>query len=120
MSKKFTFRALLKAIRQNGYTKTKHQFYEWDFGDGTEKKKLVAACAFGQAALNLGVNVDTLCDSYYDAVNNGSDGVIEKTDGDIVYLNDDEDLPMVKIANRVEAWLTNNGYNLDTPFLEVG
>jgi hypothetical protein len=50
--KKITVDDLIDAIEQNGLPKTKNQYFSRQYGTSG---KITGGCAFGQAALNLGV-----------------------------------------------------------------
>jgi hypothetical protein len=60
MIKRFTIREVLDAMEKNGYPKlTNGHYVKWDKG------QVVAACAIGQAALNLGVKPADLNETLY-------------------------------------------------------
>jgi hypothetical protein len=59
MSKKFTMRDVVEAIRKDGLPKYRGAFFDWKYGDD-EMPVIVGGCALGQAALNLDVDADQL------------------------------------------------------------
>lgn len=53
----FKLRDFIQALRLNGYTQRKNRMVHYNVDRG-DKLRIESACAFGQAALNLGVDPD--------------------------------------------------------------
>jgi len=99
-----TFRDFIEAMRKNGYQKTIGTYVRYD-GWG----KVYSACAYGQAALNLGVDPAEL----NEAISRGfMDG---RKDGfpDILSLNDNLNVSVPNIAERLQEWADENEGSLD-------
>lgn len=87
-----TFRDFVEAMKKNGYRQAIGAYYRY-----SDKGEVYSACAYGQAALNLGVAADVL-----------NANVSEKfsTTGipDILDLNDNRGWEVQAIANALETW----------------
>lgn len=106
MMREIKVKDFIAAIRQNGWPQTFGKYYE--YGDthpfkSFDSESVVAACAMGQAALNLNVGATGLHLKY---------NLLEKVAPigypRIASLNDREKLPLPKIADKVEEWAINN------------
>lgn len=94
-----TYRQLVAAMRKNGYTKGKNNFILYAMPDGAwqasfilhKDVEIIAACAIGQAAINLEIDPSEL---------------IRRMNWDIkmrIYeLNDSTDLTVPQIADKIE------------------
>jgi len=93
MSRDITVREFIEAMRKNGYTQARNgEYINYEYvGD---LKVISSACAYGQAALNLGVDPAQLHVTHFQGFPN------------IVALNDREGLSIEEIADRIAEWAT--------------
>lgn len=96
MTKKFTIQEVIDAIRKNGYPQTTGTMVS------RGGKKILGACAIGQAGLNLKVDPYRLADGL-----NDSPCVIkgDKIDTHIMRLNDELYYTLTAIADDLESKL---------------
>lgn len=101
--KRITFKEVLDAIRQNGLPKEKGEFFRFeetkDSSGNVTEKHAVAACALGQAAINLGVYAPDLYDSLN--ITGGEEDYVTFGEN-IAAMNDATDSTFEEIADFFE------------------
>jgi hypothetical protein len=85
--RRIKIRDVVEAIRKDGLTKTKGEFFEYD----KTGEKIIGGCALGQAALNLSVRTDELWGEL-------PEGFRDR----VVVLNDHTNLELPEIATQIE------------------
>lgn len=102
--KTFKVREITAAIRKNGYPKIQGSYFSREAADIHTRladRKVLGACAVGQASLNLNVSASNL-----DAGLRGitaTDSMCKSLASRIIRLNDYTDWDMAQIADIVEA-----------------
>lgn len=87
-----TVREFIEAMRKNGYEQARNgEYINYDYVGG-KAVRVSSACAYGQAALNLGCTPDDLHVSHINGFPN------------IVALNDRDGYSIQEIADEVENW----------------
>ena len=116
MSKTFLVSEFLDAMEKNGYEKYTSGWY---FGHVEGKFK---ACAFGQAAINLGVHADDLNARFNLVLSEGKStapllnsetATRYPTASRIIHINDDTDISVSDIARQVRAELPEEILNAE-------
>lgn len=92
---KITVQQFIDAIRKNGYPQIKGDYIRRD-----SNNKVIGACVYGQAALNLSVNPSVLHTAF------GS-YLFNIIDADILFWNDTEGLTLDEIASRLDETVPN-------------
>lgn len=102
--KTFKVREITAAIRKDGYAKTQGQYFirePANFNVPWFDRKVVAACALGQASLNLNVSAADL-EAALRPITSDSE-THRSLGGMIIRLNDFTNKNMAEIADTVEA-----------------
>lgn len=103
MDKKITARDVIAAIRQNGLRQIRNgSYYEYDEDD----RHIIGGCAFGQAALNLGVDVGDLhtgCTDFNPDRREEFGGFSL-----VIQMNDNEGKNLDEIADYLQEYYKNN------------
>lgn len=104
MKRELTVREFIEAIRKNGYDKAKGEYFRRGnsrkpsgyFEDINNAGPIVAACAYGQAALNLKVPPASLRNIM------AKSKKLTHLSDKVINLNDNTNLNMQQIADRLE------------------
>ena len=111
--RELTLREITDAIEKNGLPQTKGMYWDskhadWNAANRTWTYEVGAACAIGQAAINLGVDYDALTDFLLD-IGRGNKTLYHYITG----KNDGVDgLSLKEIADKIRK---NHKAKLDTP-----
>lgn len=90
-TRKFTSRDIIDAMERNGYRKANGTFVQFK-GDTNE---VYAACAIGQALLNLGVNPEDVAEAAEH---------IPSVLHDVYQLNDQDKWSLKRIVREIKTW----------------
>lgn len=115
-TKTFTVEEFVQAIEKDGLPQIQNAFFQDETGVATNEIEdlggtpIVAACAVGMAAINLGVDVQSLRDSL--SLIGGGSGTnwgspTRFSSGLIEGWNDDAGLNYVQIAEKIRRWFPN-------------
>lgn len=99
-----TVEDILAALERNGIPKIQGHYFEYVDGhitDAVYEKKVVAACAVGQIAINLGVDPEDLNIQFV--------GLLD----DIVSTNDTSMLSFQEIAKKAKEWVKEGKYPIN-------
>lgn len=113
MFKIVTARQVVNAIRHSNLPRTKGGYVQYANGQP------IAGCAYGQAALALGVNPKEL-DTAFEKFLMKIVGIVNYYEPHITHLSDNTALSFPEIAYRVESWLTDLNIDLDRSRIQVG
>lgn len=99
--KRVSVKQFIAAMRKNGYKQARQSYIKY----AQDEKTVIAACAFGQAGLNLGVSPGDLHNWYSDFITEHSKD--KRTPypewPNIVTMNDYRGNTLAEIADAVEA-----------------
>ena len=98
--KPITVREFVEALKKNGYPKIRGQYIQYSINKG----EIVGACAYGQAAINLGIpnNPGHLLGRFSDYLLRSKKW--RNNPPNIIYLNDGTDKSVTEIGKIVEKW----------------
>ena len=101
--KEVTVEEVLDAMEKNGYRQAYGRYFE--YSDHDVDKPVIAACAMGQAAINLGVRAESL-DNFL------SKFIVDSwsMNSYIVEQNDVHHLSPKAIAGLIRTWLAKEGF----------
>lgn len=124
--KRVTLRKLLESIRLNGYEQYKGSLFSATYITFQEPVELKAACAYGQALLNLGVysGPELVSEISEDENNLGgyyppNAAFIDARIREITSRNDFRGMSLTQIADELETlWGENNWLDLEVKFPE--
>lgn len=117
--REITVKDLVEAIRKDGYEQAFGHYIVYKNKDGYASSypsfgyEITAACALGQAGLNLNVEPMKLQRGFGKLARHRADDFPY-----IARLNDQDKLPLDKIADSVEEWAIKNN-ELDTVILTI-
>lgn len=101
-----TIREFLDAMEKNGYTKARYSYIEYDINTD-DRSVMVGACAYGQAALNLGIDPGVLHQAVQIFLDTRE---LSISAFDIVSLNDHTEMDVPEIARQARGIAEEHGW----------